>query len=61
MWKDEENLEKEKWKWYYDEEIKFEEVKLEIKWEFEKKMGEVWRKLLKEGVDELLKLIINKF
>ena len=42
--KDEENLEKEKRKWHYDEEIKLEEAKLEIKREFEKKMGEARRK-----------------
>lgn len=58
---EEEKKEEEKRNCCYEEELKFEEVKLKVKCDYEKKLEEDWNKFLKESGVKLFKLIIIKF
>ena len=58
---EEEKVEEEKRKQCFDEELKLEEARMEIKREFEKKLEEDKSKSAKESGTKLPKLTITKF
>lgn len=61
--KEEEQREEDKRKRYYEEEIKLEEAKMQVKQEFERKLEEARKKSSKESQNsaKLPKLVISKF